>query len=218
MKKLLTFSAMAITCLFANAQTSFDLKLYEETVKTEKQYFRDIIKVFNTDDPYLRTDDVALVYYGYAFTPEYNPIKDENEKLLNKYILEDNFPMIYKTANKILSYNPASLDALFHAWISGKTIGKSDTEYLSYVNKYKNVVAMIKEYGDGKSAETAFKIVHPEDKFHIMQSLGIKDVESETLDPKTLCYIITVTPSTKFQHRHIYFDVSIFLNSKINKK
>ena len=35
MKKLLTFSAMAITCLFANAQTSFDLKLYEETVKTE---------------------------------------------------------------------------------------------------------------------------------------------------------------------------------------
>lgn len=217
MKRLFILFALTMSFSLANAQEQLDLKLIEETVKEEKQYFRDITKVFTTNDPYIRLTDIALVYYGHSFTPQYNPIKDENEKLLKKYIYEENYPMIYKTANSILEYNPASLEALFYAWISGKTIGKSEEEYLSYVNRHQNVVNMIKEYGNGKSAETAFRIVHPDDKHHIMQSLGISDVESETFDPNTLCYIIVVSPSKEFPHRHIYFNISLFMNST-NKK
>ena len=218
MKKIFALFALMATLSTANAQIPLDMKLIEEVVNNEKQYFRDIIKVFNTDDPYIRLDDIAIVYYGYAFTPEYNPAKDENEKLLNKYITESNYPMIYKTAQKILSYNPSSLKALFYAWNSGKAIGKSDDEYFPYMNRFMNVLNMIKEYGNGKSANTAFKITHPNDMIHVMHSLHINGVVSESFDPTTKCSIITIEPSKEFQHRHIYFDISLFLDNETKKK
>lgn len=213
MKRFLTLFAFIAAITSANAQMPLDMNLIEEIVKTERQYFNDITEVFRSDDPNIRVDDIALVYYGQAFLPGFSPVNNENEKLLNKYIEESNYPKIYETATEILKKNPASLNALYYAWISASTIGKSDDEYLTYVNKFQNILLMIKRYNDGKSAETAFRIVHPDDQLFIMQSLGIEDFSAPTLDTKTLCNIFKVTPSKKFQHRHMYFDLSIFLNS-----
>ena len=213
MKRLFILLAIITTVTLASAQMRLDLSIIKDIVKNEQQYYKDIVEVFNSDDPYIRIDDIALVYYGYAFQPEYNPVSDENEKLMKKYIEEDNYPKLYETCKKILSYNPASLEALFYAWISASTLGKSEDEYLSYVNKYQNIVTMIKEYGNGKSTESAYHIVHPKDQQHVMLSLGIEDIGSRTLDMETLCNIFDVSPSKDFQHRHIYFNAGLYLNN-----
>lgn len=213
MKKLFTIAILIATASFVKAQLLLDKATIEDIVKNEKSYFNDIVQVFNSDDPFLDTDDIALVYYGHAFTPGYKPGKDENEKLLKKYYNEDNYPKMYETAKKILSYSPANLDALFYAWISAKTIGKSEDEYLSYVNKHQNIINMIKSYGDGKSSKTAFRIVNPEDQKYVMYSLNIDSELSSELDTETLCNILIVKPSQEFQARRMYFDVSLFLNN-----
>lgn len=213
MKKLFTIAILIATASFVKAQLLLDKATIEDIVKNEKSYFNDIVQVFNSDDPFLDTDDIALVYYGHAFTPGYKPGKDENEKLLKKYYNEDNYPKMYETAKKILSYSPANLDALFYAWISAKTIGKSEDEYLSYVNKHQNIINMIKSYGDGKSSKTAFRIVNPEDQKYVMYSLNIDSELSSELDTETLCNILIVKPSQEFQARRMYFDVSLFLNA-----
>lgn len=213
MKKLFTIAILIATASLVKAQLLLDKATIEDIVKNEKSYFNDIVQVFNSDDPFLDTDDIALVYYGHAFTPGYKPGKDENEKLLKKYYNEDNYPKMYETAKKILSYSPANLDALFYAWISAKTIGKSEDEYLSYVNKHQNIINMIKSYGDGKSSKTAFRIVNPEDQKYVMYSLNIDSELSSELDTETLCNILIVKPSQEFQARRMYFDVSLFLNN-----
>ncbi|MBQ2808307.1 MAG: DUF4919 domain-containing protein [Bacteroidaceae bacterium] len=213
MRKLFIISVLIVTASFVKAQLLLDKATIEDIVKNENSYFNDIVQVFNSDDPFLDTDDIALVYYGQAFTPGYKPGKDENEKLMKKYYNEDNYPKVYETAKKILAYSPANLDALFYAWISAKTIGKSEDEYLSYVNKHQNIINMIKSYGDGKSSKTAFRIVNPEDQKYVMYSLNIDSELSHELDTETLCNILIVNPTPEFQARRMYFDISLFLNN-----
>lgn len=213
MRKLFIILVLIVTASFVKAQLLLDKATIEDIVKNENSYFNDIVQVFNSDDPFLDTDDIALVYYGQAFTPGYKPGKDDNEKLMKKYYNEDNYPKVYETAKKILAYSPANLDALFYAWISAKTIGKSEDEYLSYVNKHQNIINMIKSYGDGKSSKTAFRIVNPEDQKYVMYSLNIDSELSHELDTETLCNILIVNPTPEFQARRMYFDISLFLNN-----
>lgn len=213
MRKLFAIAILVATALSGSAQLKLDKATIEDIVKNEREYFNDIVQVFNSDDPFLDIDDVALVYYGHAFTSGYRPGKDENEKLMKKYYNEDNYPKVYEMAKKILAYSPANLDALFYAWISAKTIGKSEDEYLSYVNKHQNIVTMIKSYGDGKSSKTAFRIVNPEDQKYIMYSFNIDSELSHELDTESLCNILVVKPTQEFQARRMYFDISLFLNA-----
>lgn len=217
MKRFFTIAILLATVSVASAQLMLSNEMIEDIVKNEKGYFNDIIQAFNSDDPYLDIDDIALVYYGHAFTPAYRPGKDNNEKLLKKYYGEDNFPKVYETAKKILEYSPANLDALFYAWISAKTIGKSEDEYLSYVKKHQNIITMIQTYGDGKSSSTAFRIVSPEDQKYVMYSLNIDNEISRELDTESLCNILIVKPSEEFKSSRIYFNISLFLNSTSKK-
>ena len=217
MKRFFIIAFLITTASFAKAQLILDKETIKDIVNNERSYFNDIVEVFNSDDPYLDKDDVALVYYGHAFMPEYNPGKDKNEKLMKQYYNEDNYPKVYETAKAILAYSPANLDALFYAWISAKTIGKSEDEYLSYVNKHQNIVTMIKSYGDGKSSKTAFRIVSPEDQKYVMYSLNIDEEITHELDTETLCNILIVRPSEEFQARRMYFDISLFLNNSKEK-
>ena len=72
---------------------------------------------------------------------------------------------------------------------------------------------MICYYGDGKSSESALRIITPDDQDYIIYGkLQIEDVISQRLDTETLCNIITVKPSDKFQGRCVYFDLSLFLS------
>ena len=212
MKKILTIAFLICAATFAQAQLLLDYKTIEGIVKNEREYFNDIVELFNNDDPYIDVDDIALVYYGQAFLPTYAPGKDPNEKKMKEYFNQDNYPMVYETAKNILKYNPASLDALFYAWISSKTIGKSEEEYLSYVNKHQEIIGMIKTYGDGKSSKSPFRVISPEDQMHIMLSLNIEDEIARDLDTESLCNIVNVNPTREFQARRMYFDISLYLN------
>lgn len=211
MKRILIVTILFCLATLAQAQL-LDYKTIEEIVKNERTYFNDIVELFINDDPYIDVDDIALVYYGQAFLPTYAPGKDANEKKMREYFNEDNYPKVYEMAKTILEYNPANLDALFYAWISSKTLGKSEDEYLSYVNKHQEIIGMIRTYGDGRSSRTPFRIISPEDQKHVMFSLNIEDEIARDLDTESLCNIILVNPTREFQARRMYFDISLYLN------
>ena len=211
MKRILTVAILFCLATLAQAQL-LDYKTIEEIVKNERTYFNDIVELFINDDPYIDVDDIALVYYGQAFLPTYAPGKDANEKKMREYFNEDNYPKVYEMAKTILEYNPANLDALFYAWISSKTLGKSEDEYLSYVNKHQEIIGMIRTYGDGRSSRTPFRIISPEDQKHVMFSLNIEDEIARDLDTESLWNITLVNPTREFQARRMYFDISLYLN------
>ena len=71
---------------------------------------------------------------------------------------------------------------------------------------------MICKYGDGKSSDTAFRIITPDDQDYIVYGkLQIDNVLSQTLDTETLCNILSVKPSERFPAHRVYFDLSLFL-------
>lgn len=212
MKRILSLIALFIVCATANSQVMLDNEMIEDIVKNERTYFDEITQIYKNNDPMLRVDDIALVYYGQAFLPQYNPGKDENEKLLKKLHDEKKNVEIYNVAKNILEYNPVSLNALFSIYIASKELGKSDEECLSYLKKYQSIIDMICKYGDGKSSDTAFRIITPDDQDYIVYGkLQIDNVLSQTLDTETLCNILSVKPSDRFPAHRVYFDLSLFL-------
>ena len=211
MRKTLFVLMMLFVAISAtNAQGAIDLNLIKETVQNEKEYFNDILNIYLNDDPYLRNDDVALVYYGQAYTPSYKAGNDPNEESLKSYVSENNYNKIYSTAKKILDYNPVSLNALFYAWRSSDVLGKAESETTSYVSKYLAILEMITTVNDGKSSSTAFRVITPDDQDHIMYGImDIENIKSRNFDTETLCNIINVEPSKKFTATTMYIDVSI---------
>ena len=213
MKRALLFIMLFIAGHAAHSQVILDNELIKDIVTNERKYFDEITEIYRNDDPMLRIDDIALIYYGQAFLPEYNPGKDTNEQTLKKLYEEKDNAGVYKVAQKILAYNPVSLNALFCIYIASKELGKSEKEYQSYLKKYQSIIDMICHYGDGKSSDTPFRIITPDDQDYIMfGKLQIEDVISQTLDTETLCNIITVKPSEKYPRHRVYFDLSLFLS------
>ncbi|MBR4967966.1 MAG: DUF4919 domain-containing protein [Bacteroidaceae bacterium] len=213
MKKILLSIMLLFGCVSAYSQIELNDSIIEYIVKNERKYFDEITEIYNSNDPMLRVDDIALVYYGQAFLPQYNPGKDEKEQTLKKLYEEKKNVEMYNVAKQILAYNPVSLNALFSVYIASKELGKSDEECLSYLKKYQNILDMICYYGDGKSSETPFRIITPDDQEYIMfGKLQIENVISQTLDTETLCNIVTVKPSERFPGNRVYFDLSLFLS------
>ena len=202
-----------VACATTYSQVALNDSIIEYIVKNERQYFDEISEIYKNDDPMLRIDDIALVYYGQAFLPQYNPGKDKNEQELKKLYEEKKNVEMYNVAQKILTYNPVSLNALFSIYIASKELGKSDDESLSYLKKYQSIINMICHYGDGKSSDTPFRIITPDDQEYIMYGkLQIENVISQTLDTETMCNIVTVKPSDRFPGQRVYFDLSLFLS------
>ncbi len=212
MRKIITTLAICFATLIANAQVFLDYATIEDIVKNEREYFNDIVNIYMNDDPMIRLDDIALVYYGQAFLPQYNPGNDENEKALKRYHDAGNHAEAYNTAKKIMEYNPVSLNALFNLLVSSKALGKSQEEFDSYANKYQGILNMITQYGEGNSSSSPFKVITPDDQNYVLfHELEIEKEISRELDTETLCNIIIVEPSEKFQYRRVYFDLSLYL-------
>lgn len=212
MKKFITTLVLCFGIFVANAQVFLDYATIEDIVKNEREYFDEIVDIYKNDDPMIRLDDIALVYYGQAFLPQYNPGNDENEKALKRFHDAGNHAEAYNTAKKIIEYNPVSLNALFNLLISSKELGKCKEEFDSYANKYQKILNMITEYGKGNTADSPFKVINPDDQNYVLfHELEIEKEISRELDTETLCNIIVVEPSTKYQYRRVYFDLSLFL-------
>ena len=208
----MTAITLCIITITAGAQVFLDYATIEDIVKNERKYFDDIVNIYKNDDPMLRVDDIALVYYGQAFLPQYNPGADGNEKALKRFHDEGNDIEAYNTAKKILEYNPVSLNALFNLLVTSNKLGKSKEEFNSYATKYQGIINMITQYGDGKTSSTAFKVITPDDQNYVLfHELEIQNEISRDLDTETLCNIIYVEPSEKYRSRRVYFDLSLFL-------
>lgn len=219
MKRILfTFITILATITAVQGQSKLNLEIIKETVETEKEYFQDILKVFLNDDPLLRIDDIALVYYGHSYLPSYNAGNDINEEKLKEYMAQGDNYNVYSTAKKILDYNPVSLNALFYAWRAATALEKPESETTSYVTKYLNILKMITSYGDGKSSATAIYVTNPDDQDHILYGYyEIEEVKGRQLDTETLCNIITVEPNKKYNSRIMYINVSRYLTHTTKK-
>ena len=212
MKTLFVALTLFTAALTAKAQATLGIETIKDIVNNEQEYFNGILEIYKSDDPYIRTEDIALVYYGQTFR---NGGKESTGggKRLKEHYDAGNFKELYSAATAMLEDNPASLTALFYAWIAAGETGRSEEERYSYVNRFNGIVQMITTYGNGSSI-SPFLVVHPDDRRYVISALEMGEEISERFDTETLCSIHIVKPSGKPGTTAVYFDLSLFLKQK----
>lgn len=217
MKKIAALIAIVLSFTAAMAQDNISYNDIKDIIKNEKEYYRDIVlHNYLCDDPGIRVNDYAIVYYGQVYLPDYKGGNDKNiEELKNHAATGDDIKR-YETAKKILEYNPASLTALFNAWQASEQLIKPESETKSYLKKYLGILNMITTMGDGKSSKSPYRIISPDDEEHIL-NLYTDKVISKSFDADSKCRIITVQPSEKFTASRMYIDISSYLTHTTKK-
>lgn len=217
MRKIATLIVAALSLATAVAQENISHSDIKDIIKNEKEYYRDIVlHNYLCDDPGIRLNDYAIVYYGQVYLPEYRGSNDSNIEQLKNYAATGDAIKRYETAKKILEYNPASLTALFNAWQASEQLIKPESETNSYLIKYLGILNMITTMGDGKSSKSAYRIIFPDDEEHIL-NLYTDKVISKSFDADTKCRIITVQPGERFNASRMYIDISSYLTHTTKK-
>ena len=65
--------SLILLLLSAGAARAVDLTAMEVDVQMHPSHYRELIERFETGDTTLTSDQLQKVYFGYSFTPDYDP-------------------------------------------------------------------------------------------------------------------------------------------------
>lgn len=214
MIKLTTFLFLCLFCFQlqckAQATINVDYSAINEYVTNNSEDFQKLMQRFADNDSTLTHEDRALIYYGYSFTPAYKGSMDEyvpDFKRFNELVKEEKHEEAYEAGKEILKRNPVSLKLLFHMFALANELGKDTQEIKSYSKKYASLLFMITLSGDGKTEDTAFKVICVNDEYQVMRSIfRVENIKGQSLINN--CDMIEFEKCKNFEGNQMYFDIS----------
>lgn len=177
--------------------------------KSSAFYYPALLERFNAFDSTLTTEDYMHIYYGFVYQDAYLNSRPD-EAILSKLMESEDFEKLIVECEKILQVNPVSLKANdFMAYALFET-GKLETKWQKYQNRYRAIRRVIATSGDGRSCETALKVIYVSDEYNMLHTyFDVEKIHSQRL--VGLCDRFEVEPSQYLQSKEIYFDVSVSL-------
>lgn len=210
MKKLSLCFLIGFLCLsntlFAQETLEIDYPTIKEYVTTHPTEFQELMQRFQANDSLLTRQDYATVYYGYSFTSAYqgsmNTFSDFFELTKAKKYEE-----AYSAAQEHLKSNPVSLQLLYHLYELGSMLQKDSNETRGYAKQYAALLTTISLSGDGKSEETAIKVICVADEYQLMYIFfRVGKLKSQALINN--CDLMEFESSEYFPGTQLYFDIS----------
>ena len=139
--------------------------------------FKALQQRFISGDETLTNREIGLIYYGQAFTEEFNPIPF---LLIKKASEEEDYEKCLSWCKDALSKFPAAITSLLYGLISAQRIG--DTDVLSnYVLRFRQLTQMLLSIGDGKSIENAIPVLWVDEEYAILSSAQGEPILQELL-------------------------------------
>jgi tetratricopeptide (TPR) repeat protein len=169
-------------------------------------YYPKLLKRFNDFDPTLTDYENALIYYGFSFHENYlkNKLSEVN---LKKFIEANDFENLEKECIKILDKNPLSLEANNNLGFALYNLGKPEEEWKKYQKRYRNIRKVIALSGNGKSCDSAFKVIYVSDEYNMMNSyFELVNIKRQGI--QGLCDYFKTEQSKYYNNTEIYFDAS----------
>lgn len=223
MKKIITIFLIGIlsfqVCCNAQEVLKIDYSTIEEYVTTHNREFQELVQRFEKNDTLLTREDQAMIYYGYSFTPAYKGSIDgmmpdyiQFRELYNKEKHED----AYEIGKSVVKRNPVSLEVLLYMYSLADILKKDAAEIENYANRYSSLLTMIAITGDGRSEETAFKVICINDEYQLLNMLfRVENIKSQSLINQ--CDMFEFEKSQYYNGTQMYFDISRSLNQMSNK-
>lgn len=203
---LLLFTGLSLTAQQKDKSfLNIDYKAMEKFAKNQTKDFTALINRFNSGDTTLTDMEVAKIYYGSYFSPDYS-YKDASSELRDM-IKSKSYGPALEQCKKELEKSPCSLDLLLKAYNCANHINESNALYSTQIEQ---IVSVILSSGDGRSEKTAFKVLEISDEYCIIYGIFGLNLKQQALVGH--CDQMTVyedeAPDETFD---IYFDVSLHL-------
>ena len=194
-----------------------DLKALEVEVKLHPDRYRSVLERFVRADTTLTAADMATVYFGYAFTPEYVPF-ESFDNVLDAYDVAD-YRRAERLAAEALRLNPVSLELNVVALAASEHL-RSDGRYgrkmRDYATRCDLLATAILQSGSGTSAASPFRVIAWSDVTRILLNvLGVERIVGRT-KVGDVDAVKVVFPGSPREHI-IYFDNTCENLSKPNR-
>lgn len=201
MHKTLLFSAalLLLAASFAAAQSYGGVHTYDSLVARAR-----------TGDT---TVDFGRMRMAYTETPLYDPYNPEPvllEKEMTVALNADSAALALALAQRILDSNYANLNAHFASSLAYRQLRDTGRMALHHTILMRLIMA-IAESGDGKSAETAWKVISVREEYFIvmMSGLTVKSQELATAKDGSPVDKLSVVDEESRTETTLYFNVAI---------
>lgn len=205
MKSLfILFSSLLITL----SAWAVDYGQMEVRVRQNPAQYREMLKRFETGDSTMTDAEVAYVYYGFPFTPQYEPT-DSFPTLHRAYDAKD-YDEVLRQLPEALSLNPVSLDLMIMGLAAiehGATPadGQTGRLALNLAIRCDQIASAILDSGSGTSAASPFWVICDSDRRRMLTNvITIGDILGTSRIGNRVAYKFTFPHQSRM---HIlYFD------------
>lgn len=178
--KLALLTAILLLGFRAQADTpslQIDLNLIGVEVTGNPSHYRELSQRFEQGDTTMTLPEIATVYYGYSFTPNYQPT-DHYDEIVSAYEAKD-YETTARMVKEALTVNPVSLDLLVLGSLSANHLHTDEgrTDALRYRRQVSMLIDMIFETGTGIISESPFYVICDGDIYRILHNImGVDNV------------------------------------------
>jgi len=197
----IAFIFTSIACLFG-----LDLNAIEVDVQMNPGKYRALLERFEQADTTLTASELATIYFGYSFTPNYDP-RETFSEIEEAYEASD-YARVEQLCAEALKLNPVSLNLNVLALASAehqRNKGTSGPNILKYGIRSDLIATAILESGRGTNAASPFHVISSSDMSRILRNvLGIERIiDRSKVGP--IDAIKVVFPGSD-RHHILYFD------------
>jgi hypothetical protein len=192
----------------ATAQERHGVPGFDSIVANPVEYHR-ILDKFKAGIERPSVSECIIAYYGFAFQREYTGSSSnmlESETQMQQAIMAGDFAAAYAFGSQMLETSPVSLSALYWTLFAATEIKEPWEVRNSLRGRYNSIVHVISLSGTGIAPEVAIKVINVGDMYtYATMELGLEIGEGFLWDDRWT--ELEVTPSSKFRHNSIFFEV-----------
>ncbi|WP_147386979.1 DUF4919 domain-containing protein [Alistipes sp. AF48-12] len=178
--------------------------------------YNQLLARFEQADTTLTPWECAEIYYGFARQSNYKGLVGNGESEAHKLLQLGKYQEAFDQAKSILHECPTSLGAheILLAVSDVCKLPPEETE--PYRKRFRMLLQGIWTSGDGRTKETAFKILGIPDEYVILRVLNVtKTIRGESLDREG--YLETKIKAEGIPDGKLYFDIKIPLEDRRQK-
>ncbi|HFX17570.1 MAG TPA: DUF4919 domain-containing protein [Flavobacteriales bacterium] len=210
MKSLFLSVSIFLGIILSNAQNQqlhtevYGLPIDTLKVMTQKhpKYFKHLFDKWTKTPSKVSQDELVLLYYGSAFLPEFNPIKEEEAvEQIAKKLAEFDFQNAIKEGEKLRREYPLNTRLYMLLGYAYKKTGMSQKSKF-YYKKYGDLLRIPLYSGTGTSFENAFIVRSISDEYLILNQKDLELVMQEVRYKNELPFdVLTIKPKSKDNKR-----------------
>lgn len=156
---ILTVAAIFAALTVSAASVAVDFDSIRASATSRPEMRRQLVERFAAGDTLLTPEDMALVYYGQAFTPGY--VRTEKYADVDSAYLGCDMPLTLTLVDEVLRVNPVALSQLFRGFVASKASKQPriSSRAGSFENRIMNICDLIYASGTGVDTNDPFRVL-----------------------------------------------------------